>query len=193
MNSSVVFASIFIGDIFAGFSRGRALSGVGFSAIYRAKATRLLAITRGGFLFSCKIGTGGVGRGRFFLAAEWHWGGRMGCGGWRLAFASRLTSTDSRFLSCAARRVRWAGGQEWSFRRRLASAARRVSLASRWLAFAARRLASASRRLASAARRLASAARRVGWAGWREWSFRAARVLRRPAADVRRGARLVFR
>ena len=74
MNSSVVFASILIGDIFAGFSWGRALSGVGFSAIYRAMATRLLAITRGGFLFSCKIGTGGVGRGRFFLAAEWHWG-----------------------------------------------------------------------------------------------------------------------
>ena len=89
----------------------------------------------------------------------------MGCGGWRLAFASRLTGTDSRFLSCAARRVRWAGGQEWSFRRRLASAARRVSLASR-------RVSLASRWLAFAARRLASAARRVGWAGRREWSFR---------------------
>ena len=70
MNISVVFAGIFIGDIFAGVSRGRALSGVGFSAIYRAKATRSLAITRGGFLFSCKIGTGGLGRGRFFLAPE---------------------------------------------------------------------------------------------------------------------------
>ena len=62
VSTSVVFVSVLIGDIFAGFLRGVPLASGGFSQIYGAMATRMLVLTHGCVIFLGKVGKGSMKR-----------------------------------------------------------------------------------------------------------------------------------